>query len=208
MNKFSICYPVKPFSLNQGFGANPDYYSKFKDSDGNPYKGHDGNDLFAIHGTPIYAAHDGMISFATDSHGGEGMTIRCVVLHDYPTNTGNGYFSTMYWHMIGNTDPQYKSPIPLDGKEYPVKMGDLIGYADNTGAPYESTGTHLHFGLFVLDESGSNPNIHNGFNGRIDPNLYYNGIFAQDEVAWYNKMTALVSLLQKLVDYYKSLKNK
>lgn len=207
MNKFSICYPVKPLSINQGFGANPQDYAKFMDSQGNPLKGHDGVDLFTVHGTPIYATHDGMAHYEKDSHGGEGIAIRTTTPFDYPVPGGQAYFITMYWHIIGDTDPAFKSPIPMDGKEYPVKTGDLIAYADNTGAPYESSGTHLHLGLFPVDANNVTYNPGNSFSGRIDPQLFFNGIFAQNYVAWYNKELDLLALLKKLVELYKSIKN-
>jgi hypothetical protein len=114
-----LYFPVKPGTINQPFGANPDYYQKFHDSFGNPLKGHDGIDFFAMNGTPVYAAHDGMIRFTKDSHGGEGMFIRSL-------ENENGLFArTMYWHLIGDTDPKYPLRYPQMGKEDPIKAGTI-----------------------------------------------------------------------------------
>jgi murein DD-endopeptidase MepM/ murein hydrolase activator NlpD len=55
----SLLIPVSPLSVNQPFGVNAAYYSKFVDAAGNPEKGHPGIDLKAVHGQPVYAAHDG-----------------------------------------------------------------------------------------------------------------------------------------------------
>lgn len=188
-----LYFPIKPLQVNQAFGANPDYYKKFHDNQGNPLKGHDGIDFYAEHGTPVYAAHDGMAHFEKDSHGGEGIWIR-----------GQGIYS-VYWHLVGDTDPKYPSPIPLDGKEYQVSTGTLIGYADNTGAPYESSGTHLHFGLCELDARNFIKNMDNGFNGRVDPMPYFTGQYAPD-------VPQLVSLYQKVLSIggrlLEALKNK
>lgn len=178
--------PVKPGAINQPFGANPDYYAKFHDSFGNPLKGHDGIDYFAPHGTKVYAAHDGMAKFVTDSHGGEGFFIRSL------TQEEGGFPVTMYWHLVGNTDATYPSPLSTDGKEYPVTVGTFLGYADNTGAPYESSGDHLHFGLFFADAKGAILNQSNGFDGRVDPQPYMQTIFAED-------VPQAVSLYQKLL---------
>lgn len=199
--KFQLYIPVKPNQWNQAFGADPSYYSKFHDIFGNPLKGHDGIDFFAPHGTPVFAAHDGMIHFERDSHGGEGMAI-----HDTKGGYDNivGFPITMYWHLIGDTEPsKYPSPIKTDGQSYPVKAGDLIGYSDNTGAPYESSGDHLHFGLFSVDANENTYNLRNGTNGRIDPAPYFNGTFAQDIPKLVILYTALVGVLQKIKNLLK-----
>ncbi len=176
-----LYYPVKPQRLNQGFGENPDYYAKFG------LKGHDGLDIWASHGNPVRAAHDGNIRFWRDSHGGEGM---------YITAPG---FQTVYWHLIGDTDTKYPSPIPTDNIWRPVKAGDLIGYANNTGAPYESTGDHLHFGMILLDAHGAILNQDNGYSGRVDPTPYFTGTYAQDVTKLIGLYQSLKSLLTQMV---------
>jgi hypothetical protein len=122
------------------------------------------------HGTPVYAACDGLASYAKDSHGGEGIYIRTAHF-DYQGQQIS--FRLIIWHLCGDTDPQYPSPIPLDGKQYPVKAGDLIGHADNTGAPFETTGYHLHFGLQAVAPSGLTMNADNGFDSCLDPTPYF-----------------------------------
>lgn len=199
--KLRLYYPVRPKQVKQAFGVNPDYYKKFHDYHGNPLKGHDGIDFAASHGTPVYAAHDGRIHFERDAHGGEGMAIHTT--QEYEFENAKAYFISIYWHLIGDTDPAFVSPFRTDGKSYPVKAGDLIGYADNTGAPYESDGTHLHFGLFPVDGRENTLNIDNGFNGRINPEPYFTGIYA-DVV--HTLLGALVETLKKMVEYYKSVR--
>lgn len=173
--------PVKPFSINQLFGANFQYYH-----DNFGTNGHMGVDLFAPHGTPVYAAHDGVATFKRDLHGGEGVY-----------NAAPG-FMTINWHLIGDTDPKYPSPIPLDGTPKVVKTGDLIGYANNTGAPFESTGDHLHFGLMLLDNNGNALTPNNGFGGCSDPLPYMSGTSAQD-------VNNLIGLFQKVVPLLEDL---
>jgi murein DD-endopeptidase MepM/ murein hydrolase activator NlpD len=177
MSDLALRYPVKQAIVVQPFANDPAYYARFKDDFGNPEKGHMGIDLRAWHGQPVYAACDGMASFQRDAHGGEGMYIRT----DYRFYKGLlARFNVINWHLIGDTDSHFPSPIPTDGKQYPVKCGDLIGYADNTGAPYESSGDHLHFGLQPLDQYNTIIEQRNGFNGCIDPTPFFDGTYAQD----------------------------
>lgn len=176
MAKLELYTPVDPLHVNQEFGANPAYYAKFLDNYGVPEKGHMGRDLMASHGQPVYAAHDGTAFYIKDEHGGEGIHLISDQKYDY--NSGSQYFLTIYWHMIGDTDSKFPAPIPMGGVKTKVKTGDLIGYADNTGAPFESSGDHLHFGLMPCDVNGYALNAANGYGGCIDPAPYMNGTFA------------------------------
>lgn len=204
--KLELFQPVTPYHLNQGFGANPGYYAKFNDSLSNPLKGHDGLDLMAVHGQPVYAAHDGKAWYTKDAHGGEGVWI----LTNEPMEYENGtcWFETCYWHLIGDTDPNYPPPIPMEGTMTAVKTGDLIGFADNTGAPYESTGDHCHFGLISTDVNGNPTNPGNGFNGRIDPTPFIVPYFAPDKDKVIQNLTTQVSFYSQVVALLKSLKDK
>lgn len=160
--KPSLFYPIRPISINQPFGANVEYYESHFGQ-----KGHPGIDLAASHGEPVYAAHDGQAYAIKDAHGGEGIWIYA------------GDYITIYWHLIGDTDAKYPPVIPFDHIRHPVKRGDLIGYADNTGAPYESDGDHLHFGL-MLAINDVPTNTDNGTQGCVDPQPYFNDIFANN----------------------------
>ncbi|WP_035648715.1 hypothetical protein [Bradyrhizobium sp. ORS 285] len=174
----SLYYVVKPAIIVQDFGANHSYYAaRFKDRFGNPEQGHMGLDFRAPHATRGYAPCSGMAHYEKDAHGGEGIVI----------NTGPSTYkgqpctyNVILWHLIGDTDPVFPSPFPLDGKSYPVKAGDFICWTDNTGAPFESSGDHLHVGLIPFDMTGYPIEAHNGFNGCIDPRPYFNGRYAVD----------------------------
>lgn len=175
MVKFVMSYPVFPIHLNQGFGSNPVYYAKFLDDFGLPEKGHNGLDWQAIHGQPVYAPHDGSaFNVGPDDHGGEGVYIRTTT----PDDNGD-YHTTILWHLIGDTDSKFLRPI--NGLKI-VKRGDLVGYANNTGAPFESTGDHLHQGHALCDANGVFKNRTNGFNGCTSPLPYFDGTYATDTV--------------------------
>lgn len=185
MSKPSLYYPVKPIHINQPFGANVDYYKSHFGTNG-----HMGIDFMASHGQPVYAAHNGEAIYLKDAHGGEGIW-----------NFSPDGFATIYWHLIGDSDPLYSMPIPFDGKRHLVKAGDLIGYADNTGAPFESSGDHLHFGMVYINVDGTIANTDNGFNGCQDSTPFFNGTCAQDIAQLSSLYSTLVVVLTKLRDY-------
>lgn len=160
-------------------------------------KGHDGIDFHAPHGTPVYAAHDGLAQYQVDEHGGDGFLITTEQIFDY--SGSHAYFRSMYWHLCAANDLQYPPKLATDGSLVRVKAGDLIGYADNTGAPYESSGDHLHFGLMPLYAQGTLIEAKNGFNGRIDATPYFNGFFAQDIPQLTGLYQQVISKLQAIV---------
>lgn len=160
-------YP--PF-ITQPFGANADYYARFGT------KGHMGIDFMATHGTPVYAAHDGFAVYLVDVHGGDGVYIRFQD-EDEPTK----WWTVINWHLIALGDP--KGPlVGANGRK--VNKGELIGFSDNTGAPWESTGDHLHFGLAPCDKEGNFTEHDNGFGGCVDPKPFFAiSLSASDQVA-------------------------
>lgn len=214
MNPLKLYSPVKPFSINQKFGQNPQIYAQFN------MKGHNGLDLMSVHGQPVYAAHDGIAYWETDSNQGEGVVIFTTQQYDY--KGGQAYWKTVYWHLADyGAEPHYKSPV-LDWAQknrnvgMPVKRGDLVGFADNTGF---SSGDHLHFGLKPVKTAVGGPispedatdvanyqNLEqlNGYAGAIDPLPYYNGQYANDkkdflyDMGLYSLSSDVLALQQRL----------
>lgn len=189
--KFTLFYPVKPFFVTQQFGVNGAYYQ----SHGINIQGHNGLDLRAAHGQPVYAAHDGIAYFQNDDSGGEGVILITNDTYDYKGK--KVYFKSIYWHLADyGKELKLKSPV-LDyqqkhhAKPMPIKRGDIVGYADNTGL---STGDHLHFGLKPIVPGISHPELDavdivnwanveqpNGYLGAIDATPYFTGNYAQDK---------------------------
>lgn len=199
MPKF-LYNPTASNVINQGFGANPDYYAKFLDTNGNPEKGHNGIDFFASHATPLYAICDGQAFYASDAHGGDGIYI-------FTTAPDGSKYYVINWHLCSKDDPLYAPTIPTDGTWIQVKAGQLIGYTDNSGAPYESSGDHLHLGLMPLNAMGQTANPGNGYGGCIDPTPYFNGIYAGNTPQLIQKYSMLVGVLQSLLAYLQSKKS-
>lgn len=179
-----LSYAVSPMHINQVFGANPAYYARFKDMFGNPEKGHMGIDFQAPHGTPLYAPHDGTAKYVVDEHGGDGIHL---------TFNDGAWYTVILWHMCSKDDPKYPFQIPTD-KPTEVKKGQLLGYTDNSGAPFESSGDHLHFGLLPLKDDGIrilNPG--NGFGGCIDAMPFFDGTYAQQTEPIIQTASAIIS---------------
>lgn len=202
--KFQISYPLNIIVVNQLFGANPQFYS---DPKYGGIKGHNGIDFSAAHGTPVYATHDGMAFYEYDGAQGEGVVIRTNQTFD-DGQGGQCYYKTIYWHFCDPIkETKFTSPIYTKVGYQPdqtgvsnigceVQNGDLIGYADNTGA---STGDHLHFGLKPVAQGEAwgvwyNLQQNNGYFGAIDPTPF----FDQSTPVQVQILTKEVGLLQQL----------
>lgn len=199
--KLSLFYPVKPYWLNQVFGNNPPdpqypghgFYERFK------MMGHNGADLMASHGQPVYAPCDGLAWYSVDKYKGDGIDIVPDGTFDY--KGGQSQFRVVLWHLCPANDPQFPIQIPID-RAVRVYTGQLLGYADNTGAPFESTGDHLHLGLHPGSFDGfrwTDLEYNNGYNGCIDPAPYCNGYFAVDATLVIKIMTGIKDLMSKVV---------
>ena len=208
MGKFTLFFPVRPLHVNQPFGSNPAYYAQFKDAYGKPEKGHMGVDFQASHGQPVYAAHDGVAQYVVDSHGGDGIYLRTNEAFDAPAG-GSTYYTTIYWHLCSKDDLKFAPKIPADGRLHSVSAGDLIGYADNSGAPFESSGDHLHLGLMPCNQYGNPTLPANGYGGCIDPMpfpLHTTFICSRTAQRVLGIYTKLPSLLRQLIDALQSKK--
>ncbi len=147
----------KPFIGNflpgQPFGANfNDYYH----SEG--LQGHGGQDFPMPNGTPVISACNGTVVFVSkDLIKGEGVSIRSDDTFQYQGTDCK--LSCIYWHL---QDGSIK--VNVGDK---VKTGQLLGLSNNTG---QTTGPHLHFGVFPLTLDGTKElNYNNGYKGAVDP---------------------------------------
>lgn len=175
MYSLELFYPLKTVCVYQAFGMNPDKYEWLH------LAGHNGVDFVAYHGEPVRAAHDGIVTYVgTDNNEGWGVVIRTE--HQRYDQWGFPcYWKTLYWHLASPTchEGQHDIPVHVGQK---VRVGDIIGYADNTGW---STGDHLHFGLKPIaqneaDDTWFNPEQKNGYLGAVDPAPYFKGTSAED----------------------------
>jgi len=140
--------PLEQVKVNQPFGVN---FVNFYTNMG--MKGHNGIDFSAKDSTNVYASHDGNVTWAgMDGDGGISVTLTNEIEH----------YKTIYYHL-----KEVKCNIGDN-----VSSGQLVGLSDNTGSM--TTGSHLHFGLKLLDNQNFNSlNYNNGYFGAINPAPYF-----------------------------------
>lgn len=196
-----LYYPVKNLiNQNNLFGANPAAYAPLGQ------KGHPGNDFESITGTKVYAPCDGQAFYTTDSLGGCGLWIRT-------TQEGLNY-NVILWHMPSvaltsvptvSSATQYPYQIPTnDFTMTPVKLGQFLGYTDNSGyhptGLSESTGQHLHLAIMPADQTWGAQNAGNGFLGCTDPTPFYTGIAAENLPAIESVVASAATLTQNIAN--------
>jgi murein DD-endopeptidase MepM/ murein hydrolase activator NlpD len=149
---FSLFKKSPPIS--QEFGKNPDTYKPFG------FDGHNGVDFAPDYGTEILAPADGKVARIKYDEKGYG---HYIVINHIGAQTLYGHLSEVQ--------------VAVDQK---VKKGDILGKAGNTGfvlpKPTDDNpeaGTHLHFGLRLLDEKNNILEYENGYWGYVDPLPYY-----------------------------------
>lgn len=186
--------PVNPFYVSQYFGENKacvslDGTNKVIACDGtNPpagYKslygpqGHGAIDIPTKHGQEVYAAQDGVV-YDIDVNKKSGLDVRI------ESEKHGIKFRCVYEHLMG-----YQ---PKKGDT--VRVGQLIGWADNTGY---SAGDHLHFQF----------SIWNGTDWvKTDPMPYMETMFAPDMLRMEDKVLYLKEVVAKLLDNWAtSLRN-
>lgn len=153
-------------------------------------KGHNGEDWGASHGEPVYFATDAEVEWQAatevDQDGGIGVRIRSktpVTIDQLPPQAigslnmiqkqwadqgGKLYLIFLFWHL---------ERVNVYDKQ-PIKMGDLIGFADSTGA---SSGDHVHYSMKVSDPtSWFTIDSDNGYAGAIDFDHWFENKYVLD----------------------------
>lgn len=123
------------FPLSQEFGKNPAWYAKFG------LKGHNGIDYALPKGTKLFSCIFGTVTEINNDTRGYGLYIKIE----------NAQCGVLYAHLS-------KTNVKVGDF---VEPGRLLGYSGNTG---NSTGPHLHFGVFPKPRDRQN-----GYVGYIDP---------------------------------------
>jgi len=141
-------YPIDKVYITQGFGQNPQMYSKYG------MKGHNGIDFRTrfidsplAHREAIASKGGVVIEVGDEGKAGYGKFVR---LQHY------GDEQTIYGHLS-------KQYVKVGQK---VKVGQPLGLTGNTGA---STGSHLHWGFRPWNWKSL---YNNGFKGYVDPMPY------------------------------------
>ena len=150
-------------------------------------RGHNGYDFGAWRGEPVYFnvigqdKIEGVCKTEIDPDGGKGVDV-------FYTDPDNGKtYKSRYWHLQNHG--------VYDGQK--IKSGDLIGWADSTGA---SSGDHLHEGLKPVNSEGENLYPDNGYYGCVDPaNTPDIRFYPNDFILTLLNLKQQLSLLQQVV---------
>lgn len=140
-------YEGKELGYSQLFGENPDWYKPFG------MKGHNGIDIPTPTGTKLLSCINGTVTETLNDAKGYGIYVKIE----------NEYCGVLYAHLK-------EFSLKVGDK---VKAGDFVGLSGNTG---NSTGSHLHFGVFPIPRDRNN-----GYAGYIDP--------FGDQVEWVDKLS-------------------
>lgn len=194
-------------SITQLFGENPDLYAKMG------MKGHNGVDLVAEHGTLLLAVEKGKVVEVKNDPNGYGKHLRFI--------TDKSFNGLCREWTYGHCD-DILVEVGMSVKEgEPIATMGNTGFvvSDNTGNGFWSfnpfKGTHLHLGMRLVEKNSQGwsypgsrvkikvPNYENGYKGAVDPLLAF-GITTTPDIA---KLETTVSLLQKVVELYKQLRN-
>lgn len=111
-------------SLTQRFGENPNAYKRFG------LEGHNGIDYGIPNGTALYSCIYGVCTETALDSSGYGRYVKLE----------NDDCGVLYGHMESVR-------VSVGEKVHP---GKVVGFSDNTG---NSTGPHLHFGVFLNHET-------------------------------------------------------
>lgn len=209
-----LYYPLRPFYINQRFAENKPCVRHFGEYnqqviDSNPdgtcpveasklyphfmMRGHNGTDLKAGQQN-VYAATEGIvIEKQMVPARGLGLGILTTSQYDFGTY-GTHFIKLRYWHL--------KSMYCEVGDK--IEVGQVIGISDNTGF---SSANHLHFeGQLYDKDAGGHPKLFlpsDAIAGAIDIEPYFNGQYADIYPQLQSKLTALIPLLYKLIEYLK-----
>lgn len=128
-------YEGKELGYSQLFGGNASWYKPFG------LIGHNGIDIATPVGTRLLSCINGKVSETANDPKGYGVYVKIE----------NEECGVLYAHLKD-------FHLKVGDK---VKAGDFVGYSGNTG---NSTGPHLHFGVFPIPRDRNN-----GYAGYIDP---------------------------------------
>lgn len=156
---FQISYPVEKLYVTQPFGVNWGMdYTKMG------IKGHNGVDFRASMGTPVYAVCDGTITEVYNGDPNNYTKGRYVKYESEPKMVDGVSIKLqfMYFHLEKSADGLREG--------MPIEEGNLIGFADNTGDPNWTTGSHLHLGMYPWELiNGIFQKYNNDYGGALDP---------------------------------------
>jgi len=145
--RLEIYKPVKPWLVHNHFGDGVEFYKSLNIGFNN---GHNGADVAVPMWTPVYSPIDGTI-YRVETDEKLGLGVGIVSDKKWEFEQGEYYVKIRLWHFAANN-------VTVGQK---VGVGQLVGWADNTGV---STGSHLHMdakGVMPIDENDLSKGYYN-----------------------------------------------
>lgn len=197
--------PVRPFKVVvKQNNTCPVGYTEFYPSVG--LRGHNGTDYMAYSGENIYFNVDAETKWyaktEVDLDGGVGIRVCSLdpislkredlppqmsqhAMSYYESQGGKIHVSFLYWHLkdVHLADkPKVQVGVFANGQPEllpEIKIGDLIGFADNTGA---SSGDHLHHAMKFISKNSMTVGGDNGYTGAVDMDKWFENLYVLDVV--------------------------
>lgn len=181
--------PIRPFIV-KGVPASgiPAGWTGFYTAIG--MKGHNGQDNSAWNGEPLYFSVEieGVTWHSTGTHidadGGIGVDV--VSDQEVEIDGVKSYIKFRFWHL--------KDVTVKEGEA--VRLGQLIGHCDNTGA---SSGSHLHWSLKRCTKEGWSTESGNGYYGATDFSEKYENVFVLDVLQVKTQALSAIDLARKTI---------
>jgi len=179
--------PIELGFCSQRFGENKvDFYKKLG------LNGHNGIDFSCPTGTKIHwnCAVNGKVVRAVDDPT-KGVGVYVVA------EEGEERYMFLFWHNLRNKVDVGDIVVP----------GQLIAISDNTGL--YTTGPHLHWGKYVVDELNRILNRDNGYGGAVDPILEgYTDTFIKKLIDKISMLKRIIQLMKMIIEIKIKLKGR
>ena|SRR3990167_4403403 len=186
-------------------------------------KGHNGEDWATYYGDPIYFNIEANTRWwartEVDPDGGVGLDVISVdpipftreelpkemtthSLSYWENQDGKLHIMARFWHLKDvnlSGKPLVQVGTFADGMPQmkpEIKFGDLIAFADNTGA---SSGNHLHFATKFVAKNGMTIGNDNGYTGAVDLTKFFENSFVGDKITVEERAMSAIDYAKEVI---------
>jgi len=184
-NKLELWYPAKPFWVNQVWGLYNPAYERFG------FNRHNGIDLREGSDRILYCPVKARVNGTGYLPAGAGNYVQLITTDKWLVDGVECYVEIQLMHneevyaKVGDT----------------CEVGTILAKTDNTGF---STGPHIHFGAYRLNDDFSRMDTNNA-NGSFDPLPYFCKFYAKDHGTVMTLFLRTVSALKEALELKKKV---